>query len=181
MNNDVSFNLKTICDGHHKTLYRGVECLKCPFDYVIYQMIVSKLKPDLIIEIGTNHGGGALYLADLLEINNNGVIHTIDIEDKVSNELVINHPRIKRFFGGYESYMYSGNYNKIIVIDDGSHTYSDVLHVLNKFKTIVSSDSYFIIEDGILNELGYDGYYMTTISAFHSEVGLCSDSLNKLK
>lgn len=30
-------------------------------------------------------------------------------------------------------------------------------------------------------ELGYDGYYMETISAFHSEVGLCARALDKLK
>jgi hypothetical protein len=48
-----------------------------------------------------------------------------------------------------------------------------------------SRNSYNVkIDDIVLDklcELGYDGYYMTTISAFHSEVGLCSDSLNKLK
>jgi hypothetical protein len=40
------------------------------------------------------------------------------------------------------------------------------------------------IDDIVLDkicELGYDGYYMETISAFHSEVGLCSEALNKLK
>jgi hypothetical protein len=40
------------------------------------------------------------------------------------------------------------------------------------------------IDDVVLDklcELGYDGYYMETISAFHSEVGLCSKALSKLK
>jgi len=32
-----------------------------------------------------------------------------------------------------------------------------------------------------LCELGYDGYYMETISAFHSEVGLCQTAFDKLK
>jgi hypothetical protein len=30
-------------------------------------------------------------------------------------------------------------------------------------------------------ELGYDGYYMETINAFHSEVGLCKNAFSKLK
>lgn len=50
---------------------------------------------------------------------------------------------------------------------------------------IPSRNSFNVKIDNIvldkLCELGYDGYYMTTISAFHSEVGLCSDSLNKLR
>lgn len=40
------------------------------------------------------------------------------------------------------------------------------------------------IDDIVLDkicELGYDGYYMKTISAFHSEVGLCSEALNNLQ
>ena len=40
------------------------------------------------------------------------------------------------------------------------------------------------VDDIVLDklcELGYDGYYMETISAFHSEVGLCSSALDNLK
>jgi len=50
---------------------------------------------------------------------------------------------------------------------------------------IPSRNSYNVkIDDIVLDklcELGYDGYYMETIRAFHSEVGLCSEALNKLK
>ena len=65
MDNTVNFNLNTICDGHHKVTYRGVKAIRCPFDYVLYQMVISKVKPDLIIEVGTNAGGGSLYLRKL--------------------------------------------------------------------------------------------------------------------
>ena len=40
------------------------------------------------------------------------------------------------------------------------------------------------VDDIVLDklcELGYDGYYMETISDFHSEVGLCSSALDNLK
>lgn len=160
MDNSVDFNVKTICDGHHKVSYRGVRYIRCPFDYVIYQMIINEIKPDLIIEIGTNAGGGALYMADLLDKIGHGEVHTIDIVDMVDNELVKTHNRIKRFQGGYQSYDLENakNFDKIIVIDDGSHTYEDVKNTLNKFKDIPSKDSYFIVEDGIIDELGYQGY-----------------------
>lgn len=160
MDNSVNFNVKTICDGHHKVSYIGVRYIRCPFDYVIYQMIINEIKPDLIIEIGTNAGGGALYMADLLDKIGHGEVHTIDIVDMVDNDLVKTHNRIKRFQGGYQSYDLENtkNFNKIIVIDDGSHTYEDVKDALNKFKDIPSKDSYFIVEDGIIDELGYQGY-----------------------
>lgn len=156
-NTTTQFNLKTIENGHHKIKYRGVKNLKCPFDYVMYQMIINEIKPDLIIEIGTFMGGNALYMADLLEIIKNGEVHTIDIENYVESDLVNNHPRIKRFLGGYENYDLSitEGFQKIMVIDDGSHQYLDVLRAFEKFNKVVSTNSYYVIEDGILTELGY--------------------------
>ena len=100
----IDFNLKTIEAGHHKMLYRGVKSLKCPFDYVTYQMIINEVKPDLIIEIGTNHGASALYMADMLDLLGKGMIHTMDIMEYPMDPLIVNNPRIKRFLGGFESY-----------------------------------------------------------------------------
>ncbi len=160
MDNTINFTLQTICDGHHKVTYRGVKAIRCPFDYVLYQMIISEVKPDLIIEIGTNAGGGSLYLSDLQQLNGYGVVHTIDIVDMVTNDLILSNKNIKRFLGGYESYDLDNTigFNTILVIDDGSHTYQDVKNSLIKFNNLVSKNSYFIVEDGILNELGYNNY-----------------------
>lgn len=160
MDNKIDFNIKTICDGHHNVLYRGVRYIRCPFDYIIYQMIINEIKPDLIIEIGTNAGGGALYMADIMDKIGCGMVHTIDIVDVVDSDLVKNHKRIKRFQGGYQSYSLKNTeeFNKILVIDDGSHTYEDVKNSLDKFSDLPSKNSYFIVEDGIIDELGYVGY-----------------------
>ena len=42
----------------------------------------------------------------------------------------------------------------ILVIEDGSHLYEDTLAALQKFSSFVSKGSYFIVEDGIVTELG---------------------------
>ena len=68
-------DLKSIEKGHLSTTYRGVTMHKCPFDVTMYQMIINEIKPDLIIEIGTFKGGGALYYADLLDIIGKGSSH----------------------------------------------------------------------------------------------------------
>jgi cephalosporin hydroxylase len=161
MDNELELNLHAIVNGHHNTTYRGVKMLKNPFDYLMYQMIINEVKPDLIIEIGTHYGGTSLYMADLLEINGNGTIHTIDVKDYVADDLVNNHLRIKRFLNGFENYDLSNTngFNKILVIDDGSHHYNDVIKCMNKFKNIVSINSYFIIEDGSLNWMGWESIY----------------------
>lgn len=151
----ISFNTQTVSDGHFHVTYRGISAIRCPFDYVMYQMIISELKPDLVIEIGTNYGGGALYLADLMDSIGHGSIHTIDIERK-TGKLVESHPRIKLFTEGWERYDLSEakGFSKILIIEDASHMYEDTLGALRKFYPIVSAGSYFIIEDGIVNELG---------------------------
>jgi cephalosporin hydroxylase len=151
----VEMNMQTIVNGHHQVTYRGIKAIRCPFDYVMYQMILSEIKPDLVIEIGTNTGGGALYIADLMETLGHGILHTIDIVPQ-SDKTLATHPRIKLFTKGFENYDLKEtlSYKKILVIDDGSHMYEDVIASLKKFSPIVSKGSYFIVEDGIVSEQG---------------------------
>ncbi|HEY4494604.1 MAG TPA: CmcI family methyltransferase, partial [Candidatus Paceibacterota bacterium] len=133
VNEKVSFNINTINDGHFNVTYRNIPTIRCPFDYVIYQMILSEVRPDLVIEIGTNVGGTTLYLADLMEVMGHGMIHSIDI-DKHFDSKIDNHPRIKLFMNGWQKYDLKNaeNFARILVIEDASHMYRDSLHALYK-------------------------------------------------
>ena len=155
---DVKFDVKTVYEGHWKITYKGVQAIKCPFDYVMYQMLIFEVQPDLIIEIGTNKGGTALYFADLLSLIGKGEVHTIDvIKDQTDSSLKENH-RIKQFTDGYQNYdlELTKGFNKILVIEDGPHTYEDSLAAMKKFAPIVTQNSYMIIEDGIVSKLGIE-------------------------
>jgi len=156
MDNSIELNLQKIVNGHHKVTYRGIKMIKNPFDYLLYQMIINEVKPDLIIEVGTNHGGTALYMSDMLDLIGKGEIHTIDVTEYPMDERVINNKRIKRFLGGYQAYDLKNceGYEKILVIDDGSHLYEHTLEILQKFQDVVTPDSYFIVEDGALIHIG---------------------------
>ena len=146
----------------HKITYRGVTCRKFPTDYITLQVLIWRVKPDLIIEVGTNHGGSALLFSDLLRTSGQEYkIHTIDIHDYVTSEIVIQDPNIVRYLDGYENYDLSNcrSFNKIMVIDDGSHDYPDVIAVMQKFKDVVSVDSFLVIEDGGLDFVGWKKNY----------------------
>lgn len=149
------FNLKTIYNGHYNVTYRGIPMLKNPFDYVLYQMLINDIKPDLIIEIGSYNGASALYYSDILDLIGNGIVHSIDIEDHV-HLLAKQKSNIKFFTTGYQNYDLNNakEFNKIMVIDDGSHQYEDVLKALNKFSVLININSYYIVEDGIVSALG---------------------------
>lgn len=156
----VKYNFRTIDQGHHNVYYRGIKAQRSPFDYVIYQMIISEVQPDLIIEIGTNFGGGAYYMADMLNNLDKGIVHSIDITDKCE-DVVKQHPRIKLFHEGFENYNtgYAKSVGKVLVIEDASHMYEDSLAAINKFCGLVSKDSYLIVEDGIVDQLGVSAQF----------------------
>jgi len=153
----VKFNVKTVFDGHFKITYRGIEAVKCPFDYVLYQMLIWEIKPDLIIEIGTNKGGSALYFADILNmLGGKREVHTIDIVKDLIDPSIANNTLIKTFTDGYQNYNLelAKGFEKILIIEDGSHTYEDTIAAMKKFASLVTPGSYMIIEDGIIDELG---------------------------
>jgi len=146
----------------HNVSYRGVICRKFPTDYVALQMLLWEVKPDLLIEIGTNHGGSALLFSDTLRaFKQNYKIHTIDIEDLVTSKEVLNDQNIVRFLGGFENYSVKSldGFGKVMVIDDGSHLFEDVLGSMLKFSPFVSKDSYFVVEDGAVNYVGWGKQY----------------------
>ena len=154
-------NLRSVQKALLKIYYRGVNMMKFPFDTVIYQMILHEVRPDLIIEIGTLHGGSALYFADLQAVMGiDGEVHTIDIaaEDSdgsirepktIIEEELLKHPKIKFFDQGYQGYDVKNaeGFKTVLVIDDGSHRYSEVLEALHKFSPLVTQGSYYIVED----------------------------------
>ena len=155
---DTKYKLQDIYLGHHQVTYKGVAAIKCPFDYLLYQMLIFDLQPDLVLEIGTNKGGSTLYLADLLELNGRGMIHTVDIPSNEEDQLLQQHARIQVLKSGYEQYD-TGllvNAGTILVIEDGSHQYRDSMACLEKFGPFVTKDSYYIVEDGIVRELGME-------------------------
>ena len=157
----VELSLEGLNKGHHKVTYKGIKAIRCPFDYVIYQMIIGEVRPDLIIEIGSHEGGGAIYLSDLQKAYNiAGEIHTIDIHDNAKKNLV-SYPNIKFFGNGASNYDVSlaKDFKKILVIEDAAHTYECSKEAITKFASLVTIGSYLIVEDGIVNELGVEKQY----------------------
>ena len=157
----VELDLKGLNEGHHKVTYKGVKAIRCPFDYVIYQMLIGEVRPDLIIEIGSHEGGGAMYLSDLLKAYRiDGVIHTIDIHENAKKNIE-GYSNIIFFGGGAENYDLSltNKFKKIMVIEDAAHTYECTKNAIDKFASVVSIGSYLIVEDGIVNELGLEKEY----------------------
>ncbi|MDK9694015.1 MAG: cephalosporin hydroxylase family protein [Sulfurimonas sp.] len=137
-----------------KTTYFGVKTLKNPMDYWVYQEIIFEHKPDVIIEIGNNWGGSTLALAHLLDNIEHGRIIGIDIDHSKITDVVRNHPRI-HFIENSAIEAFSEvqaliePHEKVLLIEDSSHTYENTLAVLKLYSPFVKLDDYIIVEDSI--------------------------------
>lgn len=163
----VDFNLTTIHAGVFNYKYRGIPCLKCPFDFALYQMIIFKCKPDLIIEIGTRNGGSALYLSDLQKLCGiDGQVHTIDLPGN-KHQTTYNQKGIRYFNEGFDGYDLSNTkgFERVMVIDDGSHYPWDIERAFKKFNEFVTPRQYYIIEDGIISYWGWTDFQGGPINA----------------
>ena len=133
------------------TTYRGVGTQKCPLDLWIYQELLSRIRPELIIETGTNLGGSAYFLADLCETLGVGEVLTIDIEDRPGRPV---HDRITYLQGSSVDPAIVERVaarrpprNPVLVILDSDHTCSHVLAELETYAPMVTEQSYLIVED----------------------------------
>ncbi|HTF28280.1 MAG TPA: CmcI family methyltransferase [Flavitalea sp.] len=133
------------------TYWMGTKILKCPLDMWIYQEIFYELKPDLVIECGTNRGGSASFMAALFDLIGNGRILTIDIQEFENRP---QHPRVEYLLGStidapivekVRSSIKPGE--KVLVILDSDHADKHVYQEMNIYHQFVTSGSYMIVED----------------------------------
>lgn len=148
---------------HFKQKYRDLKMKKNPFDLVIYEEIIWEIKPNVIVEIGSAFGGFTLWLLDRMRIARikDPRVITIDLtEIGNSNLKASKEERVTSLVGDCNSdevikkvKEQISKKDKVMIIEDSSHTYENTLSVLDNYKEFVSKGSYFVIEDGICDVL----------------------------
>ena len=148
--------LKEIQKEIFHSTYFGIPALKSPIDFWIYMEIIYEIKPDIIIEIGNNCGGSILAFAHMLDNMGKGRVIGIDIHHDKIPSVVREHPRITLITGNACSLfpevkkLIAPN-DTVLIIEDSSHTYGNTLNVLRTYNSLVSKESYFIVEDSNIN------------------------------
>src|SRR5438552_4172903 len=61
------------------TTWLGTPVAKCPLDLWIYQELLTRVRPDVILETETHKGGSAHYLASICDLLDNGRVMSVDI------------------------------------------------------------------------------------------------------
>lgn len=138
------------------TYFMGKKVFKCPNDLWICQEILWEVKPDVIIECGTFHGGSTLYYAKLFDIMDiGGEVITIDVDPMPDMPV---HKRITYLRGSSTSTEivqkvkdFVKDKKKVMVILDSDHSKDHVLNELELYHAFVSKDSYLVVEDSNIN------------------------------
>jgi cephalosporin hydroxylase len=140
----------------------GVPVQKIPTDLWLYQEILYKDRPDIIIECGTAFGGSALYMAGILDLLGSGAVITVDIDDwdldipGYSGRKA--HPRITYLKGSsVDPAMVEQVKARIpdgavvMAILDSDHSAEHVLAELRTYAPMVTPGQLLIVEDTMLN------------------------------
>lgn len=139
-----------------RTWWMGWKLEKCPLDLWVYQELMFRIRPQLIVETGTRHGGSALFfchMADLMGLECE--IITIDI---VPPNPMPQHHRLTSIGGSStdpETVKYvherAAGKSPVMVILDSDHHEPHVIGELRAYHDLVTPGSYLIVEDTNVN------------------------------
>lgn len=137
------------------THWMGHPILKCPLDLWLYQEVLHRVRPAVVVETGTAFGASAHFLASMMDIIGTGRVITIDIEDRPDRPT---HPRVTYLTGSSvapemveQVRSLVGADAPVMVLLDSDHTQGHVLAELEAYSPLVSSGSYLVVEDTNLN------------------------------
>lgn len=126
-------------------------------DLWVIQETMAEVRPELLIECGTNRGGSSLFYAHLMDIMGVGQVVTIDVEKMHS----LCHPRVTYLIGGSTSdsivehvrQLASETNGPVMVILDSDHSERHVREELDCYAPLVTPGSYCLVQDGVIDEL----------------------------
>jgi cephalosporin hydroxylase len=146
-----------------KNRFLGIWTLQNPTDAWILMEIFWEVKPDLIIEAGTFHGGSAALWAIILEhINPDARIITIDIEDQRTphaKALPIAQERVTFLLGSSTApdvvaeVRRRAKGKRVMVLLDSLHSKEHVAAELAAYAPLVPVGSYIVVQDTLVGPL----------------------------
>jgi cephalosporin hydroxylase len=132
------------------TFWMGTQVLKLPFDLWLYQEMIHRVRPDVIVECGTRFGGSALYMAHMQDLIGHGRVITVDIDVQPNRP---EHDRITYLTGSsideaiVEPIRRAAEGRVCMVVLDSDHSEAHVYAEMNAYASIVSVGSYLVVED----------------------------------
>jgi cephalosporin hydroxylase len=128
----------------------GWRLVKSPLDAWTYQEIIVETRPQVIIECGTRFGGGAIFMATILDLLGEGRVISIDTDTAPSRP---HHPRITYVAGSSVDPAILARLRaetagkRTMVVLDSDHSAAHVANELKVYPDLVSPGCYLIVDD----------------------------------
>ena len=156
----------------HNFTWMGVPILQEPTDTMMWQELVMRVNPDLIIETGIARGGSILLSASLLQL--------LDVENNLRREVIgididirqHTHDALQKHTELYYCYMHliqsssidrntidvvkkiASKHDIVMVALDSDHTHKHVLAELEAYAPLVTPGSYIVVFDTGIEYVG---------------------------
>lgn len=138
--------------------------VQLPADLIRIQEAIVRVGPDVIVETGVAHGGSLVYYASLCQLLGRGRVLGVDIRIEPANRAAIEQhplaPLITLIEGDSTAPEVVSQVSsaiepeaKVMVVLDSSHAREHVLAELEAYHRLVSSGSFIVATDGIMQDL----------------------------
>lgn len=147
----------------------GVPIFQHPEDIIALQEIIFRVKPEVIVDVGTARGGTAIFYASLLKLIGGGRVISVDIDIRVHNrDTIRRHPlarlvdlvegsstdpttvaKVKRLIRGKKP---------VLISLDSLHSGTHVAGELALYSKLVTRGSYLVVCDTVLKKLPRSTY-----------------------
>jgi cephalosporin hydroxylase len=142
-------------DDYQANTWLGQPMRQSPLDLQVIQETIWEVKPQLLIETGTNQGGSALFYCHLFDLMGAGELVTVDVERMHD----VSHPRATFLIGSSVSpevlsqieARVAATTGPVMVILDSDHSESHVLAELRAYAKFVTEGSYMLVQDGVID------------------------------
>ncbi len=143
-----------------QTSWLGVQTYKSPMDMWNYQEILVSLRPSLIVEFGTWHGGSALFFAGVMrQIGKPFVVFSVDIASEQISEKAKSDPDIRLLTMSSVreevrmaiEKLRAENPGPVFAILDSDHSKDHVLGEMMNLRDVLVTGDYLIVEDSNVN------------------------------
>jgi cephalosporin hydroxylase len=137
----------------------GHDIIKSPFDCWVYQELIHKVRPDVVLELGVMFGGASHFFASILDLVGHGIVLGIDISLAKVRE--VKNSRIHYIEGSsvseevFDKVRRQCEGKTTLVIADSDHEKNHVLRELQLYSRFVPVGSYFVVEDSLNDVMGY--------------------------
>jgi cephalosporin hydroxylase len=142
----------------------GVPIIQLPEDMIRYQEVVTRLRPDVIVETGIAHGGSAVFSASLCRLLGNGRVIAVDIDIRPHNRCRLDAHPLRDLITLIEGSSTSPAVvtavkkgirpgERVLVVLDSNHSKAHVAAELEAYAGLVTPGSYIVATDGLMRDL----------------------------